>query len=132
MLKSFKPVSLILVAGAMALPISAYADPVAGKPKKAFSQQEGKISHVAEYDFDAVTRGSFMPTQKSSKIRGTNLPQQVKKIITGTVVDKDNLPLPGVNVWLKNSTVGVTTDVDGNISSRSKMPVGFLFSHTWE
>lgn len=113
MLKSFKPVSLILVAGAMALPISAYADPVAGKPKKAFSQQEGKISHVAEYDFDAVTRGSFMPTQKSSKIRGTNLPQQVKKIITGTVVDKDNLPLPGVNVWLKNSTVGVTTDVDG-------------------
>ena len=37
----------------------------------------------------------------------------MKKIITGTVVDKDNLPLPGVNVWLKNSTVGVTTDVDG-------------------
>ena len=73
MLKSFKPVSLILVAGAMALPVSAYADPVAGKPK-AFPTR-GKISHVAEYDFDAVTRGSFMPTQKSSKDSGTNLPQ---------------------------------------------------------
>ena len=44
----------------------------------------------------------------------TNTPQQKgKKTITGTVVDKDNLPLPGVNVWLKNSTIGVTTDVDG-------------------
>lgn len=39
--------------------------------------------------------------------------QKGKKTITGTVVDKDNLPLPGVNVWLKNSTTGVTTDVDG-------------------
>ena len=42
MLKSFKPVSLILVAGAMALPISAYADPVAGKPKKAFPNKREK------------------------------------------------------------------------------------------
>lgn len=42
--------------------------------------------------------------------------QAGKRTITGTVVDKDKLPLPGVNIWLKNSTVGVMTDIDGKYS----------------
>lgn len=42
--------------------------------------------------------------------------QKGKKTITGTVVDKDNFPLPGVNVWLKNSTNGVITDANGKYS----------------
>ncbi|HOY13021.1 MAG TPA: TonB-dependent receptor plug domain-containing protein, partial [Saprospiraceae bacterium] len=33
--------------------------------------------------------------------------------ITGTVVDSENAPLIGVNVFLKNSNVGTITDVDG-------------------
>lgn len=37
-------------------------------------------------------------------------------IVTGKVVDKDNLPLPGVNVVLKGTSVGTTTDADGNYS----------------
>ena len=46
----------------------------------------------------------------------TSPQQQEKRTITGTVVDKDNLPLPGVNVWVKNTTNGVTTDMDGKYS----------------
>ena len=34
--------------------------------------------------------------------------------ITGTVVDMDNLPLIGVSVVLKGTTLGTTTDLDGN------------------
>lgn len=45
-----------------------------------------------------------------------NSPQKGKKTIIGTVVDKDNFPLPGVNVWLRNSMNGVMTDVDGKYS----------------
>lgn len=37
--------------------------------------------------------------------------------VTGTVVNaQDNLPLPGANVFLKNTTIGTQTDFDGNFS----------------
>ncbi|AOW20698.1 SusC/RagA family TonB-linked outer membrane protein [Urechidicola croceus] len=36
--------------------------------------------------------------------------------VTGTVIDGDNSPMPGVNVLLKNSNRGVSTDFDGNFS----------------
>ena len=35
--------------------------------------------------------------------------------VTGTVTTaEDNAPLPGVSVLIKGTTVGTTTDVDGN------------------
>jgi len=40
--------------------------------------------------------------------------QQQKKQITGKVVDSDNLPLPGVGVLVKKTTIGCVTDQDGN------------------
>ena len=39
-----------------------------------------------------------------------------QKTITGKVVDKNNIPLPGVNVILKGSNIGTSTDFDGNFS----------------
>ena len=37
--------------------------------------------------------------------------------VTGTVTSaEDNAPLPGVSVLIKGTTVGTTTDVDGNYS----------------
>ena len=38
------------------------------------------------------------------------------KEISGTVVDEDQIPLPGVNVRVKNSNIGTVTDFDGNFS----------------
>jgi len=38
----------------------------------------------------------------------------VDRDIAGTVTDEDNQPLPGVNVLVKNTTVGTITDIDGN------------------
>jgi TonB-linked SusC/RagA family outer membrane protein len=40
----------------------------------------------------------------------------VEITITGTVTEKDGLPLPGVNVVLKGTTTGTTTDMDGKYS----------------
>lgn len=34
--------------------------------------------------------------------------------ITGTITDTDNLPLPGTNVIIKGTIIGVSTDFDGN------------------
>jgi len=36
--------------------------------------------------------------------------------VTGTVIDSDGFPLIGVNVVVKNTTIGTTTDLDGNYS----------------
>ncbi len=40
--------------------------------------------------------------------------KDVERDITGTVTDEDNAPLPGVNVLVKNTTIGTITDIDGN------------------
>lgn len=34
--------------------------------------------------------------------------------INGTILDEFNVPLPGVNVMIKGTTTGTTTDIDGN------------------
>lgn len=43
-------------------------------------------------------------------IEATPIQEQTLK---GTVVDEENVPLPGVNVILKGTTIGTTTDFDG-------------------
>lgn len=41
--------------------------------------------------------------------------QAKKRVIKGTVMSsEDNLPIIGANVWLKNSSTGAVTDLDGN------------------
>ena len=39
--------------------------------------------------------------------------QQQKKQISGTVVDSDGKPIPGVSVIVQGTTTGITTDMDG-------------------
>lgn len=39
--------------------------------------------------------------------------EQKKRIISGTVVDKQKMTLPGVSVYIKGTTIGVVTDVNG-------------------
>jgi len=43
-----------------------------------------------------------------------------QSVITGTVTDTSNLPLPGVNILLKGTTNGSMTDFDGNFSIKAK------------
>lgn len=47
--------------------------------------------------------------------------------MTGTVVDTDNLPLIGVNVVIKGTSTGTTTDLDGKFTYWRKWTnIGFL------
>lgn len=63
------------------------------------------------------------------KAKTQALPQQEVKI-TGTVVDKDKNPLPGVSVFVKGTTVGVATDMDGkfNLSLPTIQDITLVFS----
>ncbi|WP_421918823.1 SusC/RagA family TonB-linked outer membrane protein [Marinifilum sp.] len=42
------------------------------------------------------------------------LEQQETKTVKGKVTDKDGMPLPGVSVVIKGTSVGAATDIDGN------------------
>lgn len=58
-----------------------------------------KLEHKAQFRVDAAQSG---------------------KTITGVVVDSDGNPMPGVTVYLKGTTIGTTTDFDGNYSIRAE------------
>lgn len=44
---------------------------------------------------------------------GTPSEAQQEKTITGKVIDEEGLPLPGVSVIIKGTTIGIVTNVDG-------------------
>ncbi len=53
---------------------------------------------------------------------------QFEKTITGTVVDEEGLPLPGVNIVVKGTTKGVQTDFDGKFSINASQGEFLVFS----
>ena len=51
MLKNLKPISLILLAGALSYPVASHAGITPGQPNVDFSQQSGKITGIVEDSF---------------------------------------------------------------------------------
>lgn len=53
-----------------------------------------------------------------------NLAANAQHVIHGTVADKANEPIPGVTVFIKSTSSGTTTDLDGNfrISTNEELP----------
>nr|WP_129734362.1 SusC/RagA family TonB-linked outer membrane protein [Parabacteroides goldsteinii] len=81
MLKNFKPVSLVLIAGALSLPMGAYADLLPARPGTSISQQNGKVTGTVEDDFGPVAGASVV-------VKGTT---------NGNITDMDgNFTLEGV------------------------------------
>lgn len=61
--------------------------------------------------------GNQVVVKKKTELVGPPSVQQKKvSVVTGTVVDVTGEPLIGVNIWLKNSSVGAVTDIDGKYS----------------
>ncbi|MGY5851793.1 SusC/RagA family TonB-linked outer membrane protein [Salegentibacter sp. F14] len=52
-----------------------------------------------------------------------------EKTITGTVIDEDGLPLPGVNIIVKGTMNGAQTDFDGNYSISAESTDVLVFSY---
>ena len=81
MLKNFKPVSLILCAGALCFSGSMYANIAPVEQGTSISQQNGKVTGTVEDDFGPVTGASVV-------VKGTS---------NGTITDMDgNFTLDGV------------------------------------
>lgn len=56
-----------------------------------------------------------LPLESSSAKEESQLAPP-EHIVSGKVADENNEPLPGVNVFLKGTTIGTTTDAQGNFS----------------
>ncbi|MFS4456174.1 SusC/RagA family TonB-linked outer membrane protein [Maribacter sp. 2304DJ31-5] len=52
-----------------------------------------------------------------------------QKTVTGNVTDKENIPLPGVNILIKGTTTGIQTDFDGNYIIRVSEGQVLVFSY---
>jgi uncharacterized protein YfaS (alpha-2-macroglobulin family) len=52
-----------------------------------------------------------------------------KGFVSGTVFDESGNPLPGVNIIIKGTTIGVTTDFDGNFSIEANKNDKLIFSY---
>ncbi|RKE04110.1 SusC/RagA family TonB-linked outer membrane protein [Marinifilum flexuosum] len=76
------------------------------------SVQKGLVSWIMKLCILAVLVGP-QPLQAAGSMK-TNAIQQNQKTITGKVVDEQNLPLIGVNILVKGTTIGTVTDFDGN------------------
>ena len=50
-------------------------------------------------------------------------------LISGTITDENGFPLPGVNVIIKNTKIGVQTDFDGNYSIAPEANQALAFSY---
>ena len=50
---------------------------------------------------------------QKSDIKLVNNQQVTMKVISGNVIDANGLPITGVAVMVKGTTIGITTDIDG-------------------
>ena len=81
----------------------------------------------------------LLPQQKATATTVATATNQSKdKAITGTVIDAESgMPVIGASVWIKNTTVGTTVDVNGNLSlkapsSLAVMAVSFIGYEDYE
>ena len=81
----------------------------------------------------------LLPQQKATATTVATATNQSKdKAITGTVIDAESgMPVIGASVWIKNTTVGTTVDVNGNFSlkapsSLAVMAVSFIGYEDYE
>ncbi|WP_345003969.1 SusC/RagA family TonB-linked outer membrane protein [Snuella lapsa] len=74
-----------------------------------------KKSLVSEvFNFEFTNSNTIVLKEKEEEPVYVDVQDQQKRIITGTVTDIGNVPLPGVNIIKEGTSTGAQTDFDGN------------------
>lgn len=93
------------------------------------SHQNENITSILSSLFDGtpiqfeIHDKQIILTHKLDKLRSDAIPAgmqgdlakiDLQRSVSGTVTDQDGQPLPGVSVYIENTSIGTTTDFDGN------------------
>lgn len=84
----------------------------------------------SDIDYSFTSEGNIIlkPIIASSPVKIQNSVDRSQNIINGTVRDENGLPLPGVNIIVKNTSRGTQTDFDGNYSIPASPGETLVFS----
>ena len=97
--------------------------------------QEAMEKLLAGQPFASEIEGDIVVIRPVSPVPQT---QEIKmRTVKGKVTDENGQPVPGANVYLKGTTIGVATDIDGNYSltfgdSQAVLMVSFVGYKTVE
>lgn len=75
---------------------------------------EIEIQEITPTEIQKLTKEKFLPEE--TKITEAQEKVQTNILISGTIIDENSLPISGVNVIIKGTSIGTETDVDGNYS----------------
>ena len=86
---------------------------------------------LAETQLDFKLKGEVIVIFKKEKrdSKRATVPMQENKPVKGKVVDETGEPLVGVNVYIKGTSKGIMTDVDGAFSIDAKSSSVLVFSY---
>src|SRR5690606_34471034 len=78
----------------------------------------GKVLEGTGLTFNVVHKTIIIREKSEMELAVEKLKQQQpdEKSISGTVTDQDGLPLPGVSVVVKGTTIGTVTNAEGKFS----------------
>lgn len=90
-------------------------------PKKDVKFTNATVKQVLDY-FLSNTSFTYEISNKTIVLKKGKVKTSGSSIITikGNVIDKSGGPLPGTTILVKNTTSGVTTDIDGNFELKLK------------
>jgi hypothetical protein len=83
--------------------------------QKTFDEVLTSVCQTAKVDYEIRNERQIILKGKDSPAESFGLSEQQKEI-TGLVSDRQGLPLPGVSVIVKGTTIGVVTGADGRVS----------------
>ena len=92
-------------------------DVVAGAPSITAILRDASLQQILNRTLVAQCHIDYRLVKRTIVLRRQTTPQRfLKRTVTGMVIDDAQVPLPGVNVRLRGTTTGTTTDIDGQFS----------------
>ncbi|RAJ13028.1 carboxypeptidase-like regulatory domain-containing protein [Olleya aquimaris] len=90
------------------------------------------LSGIGLACFSLLSLTTAQAQDTPSNSTNTEVKQTTKKVtVKGTITDQDGNPLPGVNVVLEGTKIGISSDFDGNFQFPQKLKQGdvLVFSY---
>ena len=84
-----------------------------------------KVLEKSHFNFE-LTENNTIIINKVTVVEKVEIQEN---IISGTVVDKDGVPLPGVNIIVRGTSTGTQTDFDGNYTIKANKGAVLVFSY---